>query len=34
MVPPTFSKKISKRHQRNLPAWSHGTGEWRVRQCR
>jgi len=34
IVPRTFSKKISKRHQRNLPAWSHGSGEWRIRQFR
>jgi len=33
MIPQSFSKKISKRHQRNLHTWSYGNGEWRVRQC-
>jgi len=33
MILQSFSKKISKHHQRNLHAWSCGNGEWRVRQC-
>jgi len=34
MVPRSFSKKISKRHQRHLSAWSYSSSEWGVRQYR
>jgi len=33
MISQSFSKKISKRHQRNLYTWSCRNVEWRVCQC-
>jgi len=32
--PDRLARKISKHHQRNIPAWSHDIGQWWVCQGR